>query len=85
MSDSHNHDPFSPPGPQRFETEAPAPLTPDVQGFEAPARLQPVFPEAMDPLLPSDPAATAPNDRLVLDGTLVRSKLYLLIVGRRRA
>jgi len=73
MSDSHNHDPFSAPEPQRFEPERF-----EAQGFEAPpppAAVPPPPPPAAaaeipepvpvlppsevpaDPLLPSDPAS----------------------------
>jgi signal peptidase I len=69
MNDSHNHDPFSAPEPQRFESQAP-----DLPTYEPPASAQPhPLPDVADPLLPSDPAAAvaAPNDRLALDGTSV--------------
>jgi len=69
MNDSHDHDPFSPPEPQRFDSPAP-----DSHAYEPPASVQPPqLPEVTDPLLPSDPAAAvaAPNDRLALDGTSV--------------
>ena len=72
MSDSHNDDPFSPPDPQRFESEPLQPEPLQSHGHEPPASLPPApLPEVPDPLLPSDPAAAmaAPNERLALDGT----------------
>ena len=68
MSDSHNHDPFSPPPPQVFE-----PQRFEAPGYEPAATLPAPMAEAVDPLLPSDPASagtgTAPSERLALDGT----------------
>jgi signal peptidase I len=69
MNDSHDHDPFSAPEPQRFDSPAP-----DLPTYEPAPSVQPqALPEVTDPLLPSDPAAAvaAPNDRLALDGTSV--------------
>jgi signal peptidase I len=70
MNDSYNnHDPFSAPEPQRFDTPSPeAQALPQVAA-QAPAP-DPLLPA--DPLLPSDPASSAvasPSDRLALDGT----------------
>ncbi len=68
MNDSHNHDPFSAPEPQRFDVPAP-----EAQAVPTAPPQAPVDPMiAVDPLLPSDPASSAvaaPNDRLALDGT----------------
>jgi signal peptidase I len=65
MNDSHNHDPFAPPEPDRFRL-----------GVEPEQALQPTPPllePPVEPLLPSDPAsgAVAANDRLALDGTTI--------------
>ena len=71
MSDSHNDDPFSAPEPPPFEPQVPEapqapeappnPLTMESQGFEASHAGPPPAPidVPIDPLLPSDPAASA--------------------------
>src|SRR5579862_9217168 len=71
MNDSHDHDPFSAPEPQRFEAEAPS-----SHAYEPPASVPaPQLADVNEPLLPAPDAAAAmaaPADaRLALDGTSV--------------
>jgi signal peptidase I len=83
MNDSHNYDPFSAPEPQRFESQPhdssqPESFAADAQAYQQPASAPlPAVPPTVaaepavtaDGLLPSDPAAARPNERLALDGT----------------